>query len=201
MVGIIDYGMGNIGSIENMLKRIKVKSTITSNIDILNNCDKLVLPGVGSFDHGMKKLEEKGLINFLHKSVIESGKPILGICLGMHLFAKKSEEGLLKGIGWIDGNVKRFSFNNRNIKVPHMGWNTIKYNNNSLFKNLPSEKRFYFVHSYYFQCNNQEDIIAKTDYGFEFTSAINKMNIWGTQFHPEKSHLCGTKVFQNFANI
>jgi len=201
MIGIIDYGMGNIGSIENMLKRIKTKSIITSNIDTLNKCNKLILPGVGAFDQGMTSLHDGGFISYLNNFAIKQSKPILGICLGMQLFANSSEEGSLPGLGWIKGKVKKFVFSDYDIKVPHMGWNTIEAKNNIMFENLPDDKRFYFVHSYYYDCDDKKNIIASTNYGIKFTSAINKNNIWGTQFHPEKSHICGMKLLDNFSRI
>ncbi|MBT7296934.1 imidazole glycerol phosphate synthase subunit HisH [Candidatus Woesearchaeota archaeon] len=201
MIGIIDYGMGNIGSIENMLKRINTNSIITSNIDTLNKCNKLILPGVGAFDQGMKSLNDMGLISYLNNFAIKQNKPILGICLGMQLFANSSEEGSLPGLGWIKGKAKKFVFSDYDIKVPHMGWNTIETKNSILFDNLPDEKRFYFVHSYYYECDDKKNIIAYTNYGIKFASAINKNHIWGTQFHPEKSHVCGMKLLDNFSRI
>ncbi len=201
MIGIIDYGMGNIGSIENMLKRINTSSVITSNIDKLNQCNKLILPGVGAFDQGMQNLNDMGLISYLNNFAIKQNKPILGICLGMHLFANTSEEGSLPGLGWIKGIAKKFIFNDYDIKVPHMGWNIIEPKKSILFEALPEEKRFYFVHSYYYECENKKNIISYTNYGIKFASAINKNNIWGTQFHPEKSHICGMKLLDNFSRI
>ena len=201
MIGIIDYKMGNIGSIQNMLKRISVKSVISSKIEILNNCDKLILPGVGSFDQGMKNLKNHNFIRFLNDYVIKDKKPILGICLGMQLFADNSEEGDLSGLGWIKGNVKKFNLRKDSLKVPHMGWNNIECKNSKLFLNLPNEKRFYFVHSFFFECKNKENIISTTDYGINFASSINKQNIWGTQFHPEKSHICGMNLLKNYAKL
>ena len=201
MIGIIDYKMGNIGSIQNMFKRISVKSVISSKIEILNNCDKLILPGVGSFDQGMKNLKNHNFIRFLNDYVIKDKKPILGICLGMQLFADNSEEGDLSGLGWIKGNVKKFNLRKDGLKVPHMGWNNIECKNSKLFLNLPNEKRFYFVHSFFFECKNKENIISTTDYGINFASSINKQNIWGTQFHPEKSHICGMNLLKNYAKL
>ena len=201
MIGIIDYKMGNIGSIQNMLKRISVKSVISSKIEILNNCDKLILPGVGSFDQGMKNLKNHNFVRFLNDYVIKDKKPILGICLGMQLFADNSEEGDLSGLGWIKGNVKKFNLRKDGLKVPHMGWNNIECKNSKLFLNLPNEKRFYFVHSFFFECKNKENIISTTDYGINFASSINKQNIWGTQFHPEKSHICGMNLLKNYAKL
>ena len=201
MIGIIDYKMGNIGSIQNMLKRISVKSVISSKIEILNNCDKLILPGVGSFDQGMKNLKNHNFIRFLNDYVIKDKKPILGICLGMQLFADNSEEGDLSGLGWIKGNVKKFNLRKDGLKVPHMGWNNIECKNSKLFLNLPNEKRFYFVHSFFFEFKNKENIISTTDYGINFASSINKQNIWGTQFHPEKSHICGMNLLKNYAKL
>lgn len=201
MITIIDIGMGNLLSISNMLAKLKIKSTISHNIEYIENAEKLILPGVGSFDNAMNSLNKNNLIPILSKRVIKDKVPILGICLGMQLFSKKSEEGDLPGLSWIDGETVRFHFNgNRNMKIPHMGWNTVTVRDmESLFKGMNGEIRFYFVHSYYLKCYDESDILSTTSYGFEFVSSIRRGNIYGTQFHPEKSHKFGMQLFRNFA--
>jgi glutamine amidotransferase len=200
MITIIDIGMGNLQSISNMLARLKVKSMISCNIGDIEKAEKLILPGVGSFDNAMNSLNKNNLIPVLSKRVITDRIPILGICLGIQLFSKKSEEGNLPGLGWIDAETVRFQFNaKQNMKIPHMGWNTvIVKDKESLFKGMNGEIRFYFVHSYYLKCNNEEDILSLTPYGFDFISAIHRDNIYGTQFHPEKSHKFGMQLLNNF---
>lgn len=197
MTTIIDYGMGNLGSIANMIKKIGYKSQITSNLDEIKNADKLILPGVGAFDNGMKNLHELGLIEVLNQKVLVDKTPILGICLGMQLMTETSEEGKLQGLGWIDAHTKKFV--SEALKIPHMGWNIITHKKESkLFDELDSEKRYYFVHSYYVDCNDQKDILAVTPYGKKFVSAFEKGNILGVQFHPEKSHQFGMNLLKNF---
>ena len=207
MIVIIDYGMGNIGSILNMLIKIGAKAIISSDIADINGADKLILPGVGAFDNGMRNLENLGLLPILNKKVNQEKRPILGICLGMQLFAKNSEEGNLKGLQWIAGEVKKFKFNNTqaNLKIPHIGWNSITITKQSyLFNNINQNPRFYFVHSYHLICDDQHNILAETHYGYNFVSAVHKDNIVGVQFHPEKSHKFGIellKIYKNFMNI
>lgn len=201
MITIIDYGIGNIGSIKNMLKKVGEKSIISSDIEEINVAEKLILPGVGAFDFGMEQLKNFDLINILNKKVLVDKIPILGICLGMQLFSKQSEEGLKPGLGWIEGITKKFSFDNhQNLAIPHMGWNTIKIKKESkLLSDLPKDSRFYFVHSYHLDCKDSSDQLCSSEYGFEFTSAIEKGNILGVQFHPEKSHKFGMQILKNFA--
>jgi len=203
MITIIDYGMGNLGSILNMFKKIGYEAEITSDLEKIKNSEKIVLPGVGSFDNGMANLNKLNLINILNTLVLEKHIPILGICLGMQLITNSSQEGKLKGLGWVDANTLKFKFSKNNIKIPHMGWNNINIKKiNPLLKNLnDSETRFYFVHSYYVKCNQKNDILTTTEYGFDFASSIQKDNIYGVQFHPEKSHKFGMKLFENFAKI
>ena len=207
MIVIIDYQVGNIGAIVNMLKRIGIESSVFSNIEDIKKADKLILPGVGSFDEGIKNLDQLNLIPVLREKVIEDKTPILGICLGMQLFSKKSEEGILEGLGWIDGEVKKFKFNNNEsgqnrLKIPHIGWNTITIKKQDvLFEEMPEEPRFYFVHSYHFNCSNEDNVLATTGYGYEFPSIIKKENIIGVQFHPEKSHKFGMKLLKNFVEL
>lgn len=202
MIVVIDFGVGNLGSILNMLNKVGAKAIISSEISDLENADKLVLPGVGSFDNGFIKLKEFGFIPVLNRKVINQKTPILGICLGMQLFTKRSEEGVMPGLGWLDAETIKFNFNNNdnnNLRIPHMGWNTISINREDpIFKDLKEEARFYFVHSYHLICNNEEDILAKTHYGYDFTSIVRKENILGAQFHPEKSHKFGMNLLRNF---
>ncbi len=202
MILVIDYKMGNIGSIMNMLRKIGVNAVFTSDTEEIKKADKLILPGVGSFDTGMNNLKKMGLVSFLNKKVLEEKTPILGICLGMQLFAERSEEGESDGLGWIDGEVKRFNFKENNLKIPHMGWNlVIPQKEDVLFSNMPKESRFYFVHSYHFVCENEDNILAKTNYGYDFPSIVKKENIIGVQFHPEKSHKYGMKLLENFVKF
>ena len=196
--------MGNLGSIENMLRKIGAEVKVSSGKSDMLSARKIILPGVGAFDKGMTRLRELGLVEVLEERVIGGKVPILGICLGMQLFTKGSEEGILPGLGWIDAETVRFRFEGEltNLKIPHMGWNTIEVRQpGSILDDINEEPRFYFVHSYHVQCVNQANILATTRYGIPFHSAIIRGNIIGTQFHPEKSHKYGMKVLQNFVNI
>lgn len=203
MITIIDYGMGNLGSIKNMLNRIGVTTEITNNPEHILKAKKLILPGVGRFDTAMGIIEKSGLKNLLIKKVLIDGIPLLGICLGMQLLTKLSEEGNTLGLGFIPAKTIKFNFEDNHFKVPHMGWNTVRPNaSNPLIDNLSQEPRFYFVHSYYVKVEDETYSILKTTYGaIEFDSAIHKANIWGTQFHPEKSHKYGMKLLENFSKI
>ncbi len=198
MIAIIDYGMGNLHSVLKAFRRINSEVFISSDVEEITKADKLVLPGVGHFKHGMEKLDENNLINPLNEMVLKLKKPILGICLGVQLFTKHSEEGDAKGLGWI--NAKTIKFKDENFKIPHMGWNNLIIKKKSkLLEGLNSENNFYFVHSYHLECKDSEDILANTVYSKEFTSVIEKENIYGTQFHPEKSHAGGLEIIKNFA--
>lgn len=197
MIVVIDYGMGNLGSIANMIKKVGHKCIITSDLEEIKKASKLILPGVGSFDNGMRNLAELGMIEILNQKVLIEKTPILGICLGMQLMTKSSEEGKLAGLGWLDAQTKKFVSDT--LKIPHMGWNIIKHQKSShLFDECESEKRFYFVHSYCVSCNNQEDILANTNYTQDFVSSFEKDNVIGVQFHPEKSHKFGMSLLKNF---
>jgi len=193
----------NIGSIFNMLKKIGANAVIASDISMIEKAEKLILPGVGAFDNGMTNLREQGLIEILNKKVIKGKTLILGICLGMQLMTKSSEEGTSKGLGWFNASTIRFKFDEKNnLKIPHMGWNTVQLNKeSSLFKEMFDEPRFYFVHSYHVVCNDEQDILTRTYHGYEFVSAIQKDNIMGVQFHPEKSHKFGMKLLKNFMEL
>jgi glutamine amidotransferase len=202
MITIIDYKTGNLGSIQNILKRIGEESIITSDKDEITRAKKLILPGVGAFDTGMGKLKELDLINILNQKVLVEKIPVLGICLGMQILSQKSEEGYLQGLGWINGESRRFKFvDTTEYKIPHMGWNYVKqYKPSNLFKEMSGDARFYFVHSYFFKANDASDILTSSMYETEFTSAIEKGNILGVQFHPEKSHKFGMRLLKNFAD-
>ncbi|MBN1936398.1 MAG: imidazole glycerol phosphate synthase subunit HisH [Anaerolineae bacterium] len=202
MIAIIDYGMGNLGSILNMLKKVGAETVISSDAALIERADKLILPGVGAFDYGIKNLTEHGLIPLLNAQVIESKKPILGLCLGMQLFTRHSAEGQLPGLGWIDAETVRFQFDQANVhlKVPHMGWNSLRVcQPHPIFIDLDNEPRFYFVHSYHVVCADTRNVLAQTRYGDDFASVIGQGNITGVQFHPEKSHRFGMQLLKNFA--
>jgi len=202
MLTIINYKAGNVRSIQNMIKKIGYKSIISDKIEDIENATKLILPGVGAFDYGMMQLEKSGLISVINKKVLEYKTPILGICLGVQLLTKRSDEGQKLGLGFFDAET--IAFDNKklpnNYKIPHIGWNEINFKSESkLFQNMHEiPSRFYFVHSYHLKSNNQSNVLATTKYGYEFTVALEKDNIVGLQFHPEKSHKFGMQVLKNF---
>lgn len=202
MIVIINYGLGNVGSIYNMLKYIGIPSKVSENLDDIKNATKLILPGVGAFDFGMKLLQEKDYIELLNKKVLEERVPIVGICLGMQLMFESSEEGVAKGLSWVQGNCIKFRDNleaSKNLKVPHMGWNDIFLRKKTdLFDLVDNELRFYFAHSYHLTCN-ENYILAESNYGYTFPVVIKKDNILGVQFHPEKSHIFGMNFFKSFS--
>jgi len=203
MITIIDYGMGNLGSISNMFKRIGVESEVTGNKEKIASAKKILLPGVGAFDAAMERINEGGYREILDRKALQEKVPVFGICLGMQLLTNSSEEGKLPGLGWIPAKTTKFTFeNDSKLKVPHMGWNRVYEKNQSLLiRDLPPEPRFYFVHSYYVLVENVNHILTTTIHGFEFNSIIQKENIYGAQFHPEKSHKFGMKLLENFARL
>jgi imidazole glycerol-phosphate synthase subunit HisH len=201
MIVVVDYGMGNLGSIGNMLKKIGAEAVISADLGVISNAQKLILPGVGAFDNGMRNLNNRGLREVLDRKVTMDKVPILGICLGMQLLSKSSEEGQLPGLGWIDAQTIRFKFapSHPDLKIPHMGWNTIDIAKTCvLFEDMFEEPRFYFVHSYHLVTAGEDDVAAWTTHGYRFASAVVRDNIMGVQFHPEKSHKYGIKLFNNF---
>ena len=203
MIAIINYGMGNLGSVKRKMDRIGVESIITSDIEEISASEKIILPGVGHFAQAVSELKKRGLWQFLSDQVLVEKKLILGICLGMQLMAKSSEEGNEEGFGWFDARVIRLNVSDKiRFKIPHMGWNTINYlKDSSLFEQISLNSEFYFVHSYHVQCYNPVDILAETIYEYPFTSAVQKGNISGVQFHPEKSHDVGEQLLRNFVNL
>ena len=199
MVAIIDYGLGNLGSIANMLKVIGEKSVITADREAIAKADRIILPGVGAFGAGMAKLNETGLVDFIKEQVVHEKKPILGICLGMQMLGRKSEEGHLSGLGLIPFNSARFKLDDTDLKVPHMGWDIVEFKQqNPLLEGLTGRQRYYFVHSFHAVCDNPENVLMTCDYGYEFACAVISDNIYGVQFHPEKSHDFGMALLENF---
>lgn len=198
---IINFGMGNLGSIQNMFKKIGIPAVISSEPKAIAQAEKLVLPGVGSFDIGISQLDAMGFIPVLHDKVIRDKTPVLGICLGMQLMTKSSEEGRLPGLGWIDAATVRFRHDPASpLKVPHMGWNTVNVRKISpLFADMYPEPRFYFVHSFHAECRDAADVLTTTHYGYDFVSAFQRGNITGVQYHPEKSHKFGMRLLNNWA--
>jgi imidazole glycerol-phosphate synthase subunit HisH len=203
MITIVDYGMGNLGSIFNMFKKIGFASKISSDIEEIKAASKIVLPGVGAFDNAMKKINDSGFKEILTQKALVEKVPFLGICLGMQLLTDSSEEGSLPGLGFVPAKTIRFnSIGENNLKIPHMGWNPVtESNSSSLTENMLEETRFYFVHSYYVKVKDEKNSILKTTYGIDFDSAIQKDNIFGVQFHPEKSHKFGMNLLKNFAKM
>lgn len=204
MITIIDYGVGNLSSIKNMLKRIGVAAKITNDVAVIGNAEKLILPGVGHFNYGMEQLHKSGLVPVLNERVLQKKVPILGICLGVQLLTQSSEEGTAAGLGWIAGKTIAFDKTKleANHKVPHMGWSDVSnYQQSKLFTNMPTEPRFYFVHSYHLALENQGDVLVTANYGYQFAAGIEHENILGVQFHPEKSHKFGMKLLENFVQF
>ena len=205
MIGILDYGLGNIRAFSNIYKSLNISHKIITAGNELEEIEKIILPGVGAFDDAMTKFNESGLRSRVENMVLNEHTPILGVCVGLQMLGRSSDEGKEKGLGWIDADIKIFDTSNitHATKLPHMGWNTIEIKSNKelLFKNLNSKDRFYFLHSYYFDCDNQDDTIAQTHYGANFTSAAKFNNIFGVQFHPEKSLKNGEKLLYNFSQL
>lgn len=204
MIGIVDYGSGNINAIANLHKRANIPFFMSQNPKELLKADKLILPGVGAFDETMKMLNKNGLKEFLNERVLNYKIPIIGVCVGMQILGNYSEEGTQQGFGWISGSVKKIDTALLKEKpyIPHLGWNSVSIKKDiGLFSEINTDRGFYFLHSYYFDCERNQDILATTQYGREFACGINHENVFGVQFHPEKSHGNGIQLFKNFANI
>ncbi len=202
MITLIDYGVGNIYAFQNVYKRLDIPTKIAKTAADLEDAQKLVLPGVGAFDYAMTQLNSSGMRHKLDELVLDRKIPIIGICVGMQMMGNRSDEGKLDGLKWIDADILKFdeSLIQQRTKLPHMGWNDVSpIKGQPLFEGLEQESIFYFLHSYYFKCNNAVDSIAITDYGIPFTAAVNSDNVYGVQFHPEKSHQYGEKLLYNFA--
>lgn len=203
MIGIIDYGLGNINAISNIYNKLKIKNFVIKSKNDFERSEKLILPGVGAFDSAMELLKKSDFILEIEKQIFTHKKKILGICVGMQIFANKSSEGKSSGLSWLDAEVKKIDNSNvNNLRLPHMGWNSINFvQNDLLFDNIDNNEYFYFCHSYYFKCRNNNNVIAETNFGHQFSSIVKEENIYGIQFHPEKSHDSGIKILYNFARI
>jgi imidazole glycerol-phosphate synthase subunit HisH len=199
---IVDYGLGNLLSIKNMVEKIGYNCEISDNVNTIEKADKLILSGVGHFSKAMRFLEEKKIIATLNHKVLDMKTPVLGICLGMHLMTENSQEGEdVKGLSWVKANTIKFQSNNKRFKIPHMGWSDANFSNASKIRLLYDEQpRFYFTHSYKVVCQDKKDVLAESHYITDFHSAFKKENIWGVQFHPEKSHKFGMKFLNYFIN-
>ena len=202
-IAIVDYGMGNLNSVKKNLDRMRADAVVSADRKVIAESDKIILPGVGHFGKAMANLRELGLIDTLNEAVLVKKKPILGICLGMQLLAKHSEEGDAEGLGWFDAEVVKFQVSDKlKYKIPHMGWNQIYLKNESpLMRRIPEASEFYFVHSYYVKVNQQPDLLNETEYACRFASAIERENIFGVQYHPEKSHDTGAQLIKNFIEL
>ncbi len=204
MITLIDYGVGNLFSFQNVYKRLNIPTKIAKTSSDLEDAEKLILPGVGAFDYAMARLNDSGMRHKLDELVLEKKVPVIGICVGMQMMGQRSDEGELDGLKWIDAEVLKFdaSLISQRTKLPHMGWNDVALQNaNALFQGLDEDMIFYFLHSYYVKCKQESDVLTITNYGLPFTSAVNHQNIYGVQFHPEKSHQYGEKILFNFAKI
>lgn len=206
MVGIIDYGVGNISAFRNIYKQLNIPVKIVSKEADLTDVEKIVLPGVGHFDYAMTRFKDSGMVEKINQMVVHEKMPVIGICVGMQMMAKRSDEGVLPGLGWIDAEVKKFDSSLKvgrtTLPLPHMGWNDIRPERTTpILIGLENEAHFYFLHSYYFVCNDENDKIASTNYGTDFTCAANHNNVYGVQFHPEKSHKYGIQLLKNFADL
>jgi glutamine amidotransferase len=201
MITVIDYGMGNAASIVNMIRHIGGEAVVSSEISAIEKAENLILPGVGAYDNAIRKLHEYGLYDVIERKIREGNGSLLGICLGMQLLFDASEEGDLPGFGFISGVVKRFSFQEKEQRIPHMGWNDIHIKRESILFSKLEKSRFYFVHSYHSVPENTDHILALCDYGYPFACAVQSKTVVGVQFHPEKSHKFGMQFFRNYLDF
>jgi glutamine amidotransferase len=204
VIEIIDYGLGNTQAFVNIYQRLDIPVGLAKKAEDLSEATHIILPGVGAFDWAMSRLDMSGMLEMLNHLVIDKKIPVLGVCVGMQIMAKSSEEGTSDGLGWIDADVRRFDaeYMQKTISLPHMGWNDVESRDNSdLFNDMGKDARFYFLHSYYFSPNNASNVIASTVYGKQFAAAVRRDNVYGVQFHPEKSHSWGIQLLKNFAGI
>ena len=198
MIAIVDYGLGNVLAFATSYKRMGIPARVAKTPADLAGASKIVLPGVGAFDHAMGLLTASGMRPTLDELVVDKGTPVLGVCVGMQMLASRSEEGVAPGLGWIDGDVRKVEA----ARLPHMGWNDVSATTGGgLFEGLETGARFYFLHSYYFRCEHPDDVLATADYGAPFACAVRCGNVYGVQFHPEKSHRYGARLLQNFAAL
>jgi glutamine amidotransferase len=203
MIGVVDYSLGNVQAFLNIFKNLNIDAMTVRNCDELVRADRLILPGVGSFDWAMEKLIASGMRDCLDEMVLKKGTSVLGVCVGMQMMSRSSEEGKLSGLGWIPGVVKRFhqTSTQSKIQLPHMGWNDVEpLSRDGLFRGM-DDPRFYFLHSYYYLPDADEHVLARTNYGGYFASAVGAGNVFGAQFHPEKSHGWGVQLLKNFAEL
>ena len=202
MIGIIDYGLGNIKAFLNVYNRLSISAKVIKVKNDFEDVSKIILPGVGAFDHAMTKLNNSGFRDKLEMLVCSEMTPVLGICVGMQILSNSSDEGGLSGLGWIDGKVEKFNINDipYKTKLPHMGWNNVSLkNDNPLMKGLSENSKFYFLHSFFFSCSDKSNALSSSFYGKEFTCVVNHENVYGVQFHPEKSHHNGVTLLKNFS--
>ncbi len=203
MLVIADYGVGNLASVKNMLKKAGFESVLASDAVTIENASKIILPGIGAFDYCMKQFNASGLREVVTRKVMEDKTPLLGICVGLQMLMENSEEGIEPGLGWFAGKTVKFKKDKiGELKIPHMGWTNVRLEKkSSLTENLGDQPRFYFVHSYHVQPENKSDELLSANYGYDFTAAVSRDNIYGAQFHPEKSHKYGMKILENFARL
>lgn len=204
MIGIVDYGLGNVKAFANIYNELNVRFVVATTPQDLDSISRVILPGVGAFDQAMKRLQESGMREHLDDLVLNKGMPVLGVCVGMQILMGTSEEGTARGLGWIEGEVIKFTQDRdaQKMPIPHMGWNNLRpIKDDPLFEGLDEQSRFYFLHSYFTRCKLEENILAVTNYGAEFACAVGRESIYGVQFHPEKSHRYGIRLLKNFSEL
>lgn len=204
MIAIVNYGVGNVRAFSNIYESLNIPVILASTAEDLNKATRIILPGVGAFDHAMQRLNDSGMREKLEEKVIKEKLPVIGICVGMQMLANRSDEGKEAGLGWIEGTVRKFDVSKipYHTRLPHMGWNDVTpIKQSRLFEGLEKNARFYFLHSFYFECAHSEDTMAVADYGGEFSCVVGRNNVYGVQCHPEKSHKFGIQLLKNFANL